>query len=259
MKKQSIATLLLSILFCCFLSGCAGLLKHERMDQEVEHLITALNEDDADQIFLSMYPGVITREEFDESYEAIQLLWEKSEEHTIKLNSINTKKNLDASGTSLICKARYYVYTQDNAYTITLTHLSDNSGDGLYRFDLNIGAEPVLISGGFTTAAENSALQWGILILCILSYLFIIVTAADILRKRPRLFGLWLAAALTFCSFQIRLSPSNFHAGGIINWFAMSSFKIYNNGIRNFVLSLPAGAILYWCLRKKLLAQKSKR
>ncbi len=254
MRKSSVAVLLLSILFCFFLSGCAGLFKNERMEQEVEQLIDALNEDDADQIFLSMYPGVITREEFDKSYEAIRLLWNKSDEHTIRLNSINTQKSL---GNSLICQVRYYVYTRDNAYTITLTHLSDNNGDGIYRFNLTAGAEPVLISGGFKTAMANSVLQWGVLFLCVLSYLFIIFTAVDILRKRPRLFGLWLAAALTFFSFQMQITPSNFHANVGINWFVMSAFKIYTNDIRHFVFALPMGSILYWCFRRKLLTPKS--
>ena len=61
MKKISVAGVVLAILACCFLSGCSGVLKNERMDQEVEQVIAALNEDDADRIFQSMYPGVITQ------------------------------------------------------------------------------------------------------------------------------------------------------------------------------------------------------
>ena len=155
-----------------------------------------------------MYPGIVTREEFDESYETIRRLWERSDGHTAKLRSINTKKNLNQSGNSLVCQAQYYVYTQEQSYTITLTYRSDDIGEGIYRFDINVGAEPVLISGGFTTARENSVLQWGLLVLSILSYLFIIVTVVDILRKRPRLFGVWLAAALTFIGFWVQAAPA---------------------------------------------------
>ena len=71
MKKSSAVTLFLFILLCCCLSGCASLPKNEHMEQEAEQLITALNEDDADQIFESMYPDVVTRGEFDNSYETI--------------------------------------------------------------------------------------------------------------------------------------------------------------------------------------------
>ena len=38
----------------------------------------------------------------------------------------------------------------------------------------------------------------------------------------------------------------------------LSAFKIYSTGARNFVLSLPIGAIAYWLLRRKLLAQKKQ-
>ena len=148
MKKTNVVTVLLSILLCCVLSGCSDMLKREDMDQELEHLIEALNEDDADAIFQSMYPGIVTREEFDESYETVRRLWERSDEHTAKLRSINTKKNLNQSGKSLVCQAQYYVYTLDQSYTITLTYRSDDIGEGIYRFDINVGAEPVLISGG---------------------------------------------------------------------------------------------------------------
>ena len=256
MGKSGIAVLLLSVLLCCILSGCADLIKSEEMDKEVANLIEALNEDDADQIFRLMYPGVVTREEFDESYEEVRKLWEKSDEYTTKLNSINTRKNFTQSGDFRICQAQYYVYTQAQDYTITLTYRSDGSGDGVYQFNLNVGAEPVLVSGGFTTAGKNSALQWALLMFSVLSYLFIIVTAVDIFRKRPRLFGVWLAASLTFIAFWVQAVPANLHAGGNVSWFVFSAFKIYSTGSRRFVFALPVGAIVYWCMRRKLLSQK---
>lgn len=256
MRRSGIVVLLLSVLLCCILSGCADFIKSEEMDKEVVNLIEALNEDNADQIFQSMYPGVVTREEFDESYEAVRKLWEKSDEYTTKLNSINTRKNFTQSGDIRICQAQYYVYTQAQDYTITFTYRSDDIGDGVYQFNLNVGAEPVLVSGGFTTARKNSALQWALLMLSVLSYLFIVVTAVDILRKRPRLFGVWLAASLTFIAFQIQAAPANLHVGGNVSWFVFSAFKIYSTGSRRFVFALPVGAIVYWCLRKRLLSQK---
>lgn len=249
MKKLRIAILLLSVLICCFLSGCTNLLKSEYMDEKLEDFIEALNEDDADRIYLSMYPDASTREEFDALYEPIRQIWKKSDSYTTKLISFNTNKTFGNSGTSTIRKAQYYVYTEENDYTISLAYLSDNNGDGLYQFNLIAGAEPVLLSGGFTTAKENTMLQWVVLVFCVLSYIFIIVTIVDIFRKRPRLYGVWLVAALTFFSFQAQVTSANFHIGGMVTWFSMSALKIYSNGSRYFVLALPAGAIVYWFLR----------
>ncbi|MEZ3462127.1 MAG: hypothetical protein K1W23_08220 [Lachnospiraceae bacterium] len=258
MKKTKVLAFVLAFLCCCVLAGCADMLKKEDMDQEVERLIAALNEDDADAVFQSMYPGVVSREEFDDSYETIQSLWERSDEHTTKLRSISTNKNFDKFGESLVCKAQYYVYTQDQSYTITLTYRSDDIGEGIYRFDLNVGAHPVLISGGITTASENSALQWGLLILSALCYVFVIATVVDILRKRPRLYGVWLVAALVFLGFQIQAAPGSFHLGGHVSALTLSAFKIFTGGRRLFVFAVPVGVIVYWCMRKKLLSQKFK-
>lgn len=259
MKKARIVSLFLSILICCFLSGCGNLLKNEQMDREVERLIAALNEDDADRIFQSLHPGIVTREEFDESYEAIRKIWQKSYTHTKKLNAINTQKTLGSSGNSQICEAQYYVYTPDKFYTINISHLSDDNGDGMGGFYLKVGAEPMLISGSFTTAGENSVIQWGILLFGVLSYLLVIITVVDILRKRPRLFGLWLVAVLTFFSFHVQKMPDNFYMGVGVKWFIMPAYNIYNNGSWILILAFPVGVIVYWCLRKKLLASKVEK
>lgn len=258
MKKSSAVTLFLSILLCCFLSGCTGLLKNESMDHEVEQLIAALNEDDADQIFLLMYPDVVTREEFDKSYEPIRQIWKKCDEHTIKMTSININKNKNKSQVIFTCQAQYYVYTPEDSYTINLTYRSDDKGDGVYGFNLTAGTKPILESGGFTTFKANSVFQWGMLAFCVLSYIFIIVTVVDILRNRPRWYGAWLAAAFAFICLQIKIVPNNFHVGGGVYLFAMSALKVYSTGVRNFVVAFPAGTLVYWCMRKSLLSTKYK-
>lgn len=257
MKKSNAVTLLFTILLCCFLSGCADLLKNERMDQEVEQIIAALNEDDADQIFQFMYPDVVTREEFDKSYEPIRQTWKKCDEHTIKMTSININNNQNNSEIIRTYRAQYYVYTSEDSYTINLTYRSDNKGEGLYAFNLTPGTIPVLISGGFTTFKANSAFQWVLLMVCILSYLFVIVTVVDILKKRPRWYGAWLAAAFAFICLQMQIVPNNIHVNGGVSFFAMSSLKVYSTGARNFVAAFPAGALVYWCMRKKLLVKRS--
>lgn len=254
--KPTAVILFLSILLCCLLSGCAGLLKNERMDQETELLIAALNADDADQIFDAMYPDVVTREEFDNSYESIRQIWNQCDEHTTKLNSIHFNNNKNKSEHIFTCQAQYYIYTPEDSYTLNLTYRSDDQGKGIYGFHLAPGTTPVLISGGFTTFRTNSVFQWIVLVFCVLSYIFILVTAADILRKRPRLYGAWLLASFAFVYLQIRFAPNNLHVGGSIQLFVISALKVYNAGVRNFVVAFPVGALVYWCMRKRLLAKK---
>lgn len=47
-----------------------------------------------------LYPDVVTRGEFDNSYETIREIWRKCDEHTLKLTSIhyNSNLNLGSSG-----------------------------------------------------------------------------------------------------------------------------------------------------------------
>ncbi len=255
-KLRTLFLLLLMILPCCLFSGCISLQQKEQLTQQLQQIITALNEDNAEQIYQLIYPDIITREEFDAVYEDIRQTWIKSTDYTTKLNTISVNKNFSSSGSSLICKAQYCVFTEDNSYTITLAYLSDSNGSGLSQFNLTANSAPVLISGSLMTFPENSPFQWFVLILAIPEYIFILLTIIDILRKHPRLFGVWICAALTFFCFRVLVAPNGFRAGGGILFFPLSFFKIYSDGARKFVLTIPVGAIVYWCMRKKLLAKK---
>lgn len=258
MKKLRIFFLLLLMLLpCCLLSGCLSLRQNEQITQQLQQIITALNEDNADQIYQFMYPGLVTREDFDSAYEDIRLTWTKSADYAIKLNTISVQQNFSSSGASQLCQAQYCVFNDELSYTITLTYLSDSNGSGLSQLDLTANTTPVLISGSLMTFMENSPVQWFMLILTILEYIFILLTIIDILRKRPRLFGVWIGAALTFFCFRVLITPKGFQAGGGLLFFPLSFFKIYSDGARNFALAIPAGAVAYWCLRKKLLAKKA--
>lgn len=66
-------------------------------------------------------------------------------------------------------------------------------------------------------------------------------------------------AALTFFSFLLRKVPDNTYVSMGVNWFIMPALKIYNNGSWILVLAFPAGAVVYWCLRRKLLDRKSEK
>lgn len=65
-------------------------------------------------------------------------------------------------------------------------------------------------------------------------------------------------AAIAFVCLQIQIVPNNVHLGGGVYGFVLSALKVYSTGARNLVVGFPAGALVYWCMRKKLLAKKSK-
>lgn len=258
MKKRHFLILLCAaLLFCLSLGGC-GMIKNEEMDQRLEKLILALNEDDGEKVFQSMYPGAVSREDFDIGYSYIQNIWNPSDTYTVKMNSINVKKNV-GSNASYLCQAEYYVLFEDSAYYVTLVYLSDSGGAGLYNINVSSTSNTILLSGSLLTPGENSIGQWLLLLLGILEWIFAVFTIVDIIRKRPRLFGLWILAALVFFYVGYTTNGSAFQFNLGVQIFILPGLKLYGGGLRQLIVTLPAGSIVYWCRRKKLIAKKAAR
>ena len=105
--------------------------------------------------------------------------------------------------------------------------------------------------------AKKSLGQWCFTAFGILSYILCLVTIVDIIRKKPKLWGLWILCALAFLGPQLTTSPNGFQVGvrfGILN---LSQWTRHLNETNHFELCFPIGAIIYWCRRRQLLAKKS--
>ena len=90
----------------------------------------------------------------------------------------------------------------------------------------------------------------------ILCCIFCLVTIIDIIRKKPRLWGLWILAALFFFGALIEKGPNSLHTGIRLGLLSESGWAKFLDGTNRYQLCLPVGAIAYWIDRKRLLKKK---
>ena len=156
----------------------------------------------------------------------------------------------------------YLVSSGGEDYQIALTVNSFHPEDGIVsiRADriqdlIDAGIEP---EGSKLPIARKTPVQWLLLVFWGLSVLFCIYTIIDVLRKKPRLYGLWILIALLYIGFSVNIGPSLFNFGTHVGLFRISKWIKYSDHRSVVQLFFPIGAILYWCLRKTLLKKKAK-
>lgn len=113
-------------------------------------------------------------------------------------------------------------------------------------------------TGTLQTAMENSPLQWCFLVFWLVCIGFAIFTIVDIIRKKPRYYGLWIVAAVFFLSVSLQLSESSLSNHWMLGILNQSQWLQYPNGANTFTIGLPVCAIAYWGMRNKLLCQKEE-
>ena len=118
---------------------------------------------------------------------------------------------------------------------------------------LDAGVEP---EGAKFPTAKKSFVQWLLLAFWAVCVLFSLYTMVDILRKKPRLYGLWLLLPLLFVGIRWSIGPMNFSMGVQFGLLKLSKWLKYADRRSIIQISFPLGAILYWCLRKTLMKKK---
>ena len=212
--KSFALILLLAALALC-LSGCQ--LHEKLLDEQLDLFVSSMNADDPSLLFSGMHPQVF-REDFDPFYQQIKPLWRPVGAEDFKMTGVQVH-------TRQVNGERYGRYTgtwkvklEEELYQLTIVYDVDEKGSGISTLSFyRIEETPLAVS--VTGIA-----------LVILCFAFIIYTAVDILRKKPRAYilVLILAVALTF----------GFRAGTV-------------------QIAIPLGSIGYWVLRRRLLKKRS--
>ena len=83
--------------------------------------------------------------------------------------------------------------------------------------------------------------------------------AVDVVRKRPKLWGLWLAGMFLFLVLFFNGGVGHFQYGVTVGIFSPTYLLRFQGGELRLRLGLPVGAILYWIFRNKLPRRPSKQ
>lgn len=222
MKRRFLALCLLGILVlgCLGLAGCG--IKHEKLDEQMARMVTALNEGDEAAFTALLYPGMEKEYDLHELFIQLEEYWVPVSPEELSLVSFNIYTGTDGKSS----QGMYAVPGNEKINTLILAYAETDDGTGVSTIYLQQR------DGQESAAGKRNVPS---LILSVLCAAVQVLTIVDILVKKPRKYGWYILLALIFFSFTLHLNGS-----------ALS-------------LTVPLGAILYWCLRKKLLWEKARQ
>ena len=221
MKRRLLILCLLAVFVfgCLGLSGCT--FKNETLDQQMSLVVAALNEGDEAAFAALLYPGMEEEYDLQALFDQMEGYWEPVAPEELSLVSFHIRKGTAGN----ISEGMYTVPGNEKINSLQLVYVENEEGRGLSTVYLQQWDEQEADGAGKSTP------EWILTGLCVA---FLILTIVDVLVKKPRKYGWYVVLALFFFTFTLHLNESSFG------------------------LSLPIGAIVYWCMRGKLLREKAK-
>lgn len=254
--KRLLALMMAAILL--LLCGCASIEEGGAvLDEKLEQFMACVEAKDKEGAAALAY-----NQEFGESvkdfFDDLATYWPAKAEDTYTRQSTNVTIRNGAK----IFKGQYLVESGGENYVVDIAYAEDDNGAGITMLYANLSedvAAATTPTGTLQSAAENSPLQWVFLALRLIFVGFIIFTIVDVLRKKPKLYGLWIIAALIYLSLSLSLSKTGIRFNFNISILSATEWLKYPDGAITIALGLPVGAIAYWCVRGSLLRQKAAR
>lgn len=216
--KRVLPIVLLAV--CLLLSGCAKQMSES--NDMMRQIVQAFNAGDADAVYRLFPPNSIDEKGFDAFFAEALEGWQKVDPEEVRAIgfNINTK-----NGTSVTQMT--FLLPGDMENNVMQFEIETTKEHGTYLSSLNFGTLPedYNTSGGTLQKISTPALIWDLA-----CFVFLIFTIVDIVRKKPKGYG-WFIALAVLLSIPVTI-------GGA-------------------ACSVPVGMILWWCLRKVLMKKKN--
>ncbi len=251
------ALILVSVLLLLSLTAChftTVFKEDEEVRAMTEQMLNALMNEDTETA-RGLMKNACTDAEFASFYSSFQNYFKDMESYTLSLLSVNTKITAGITRYTAV----YRMETNENKlYDITVGTSSDM--EGLYGFHITSAEQNVAqYTGTITTLEGSTPVQWVLLFTGLLAYGFIIWALLDCCRwkiKQKWLYILMiiLGSVAVLWTIQPGGVKLNF---SFLNLLSYTALMIYQNPANTVQLRifLPVGAIVYLCLRKKLIAK----
>lgn len=264
MKKYRSLFCILLVLSLLLLAGCgakdeweaaekvAGKLSDKIEDPQLradtEKLLDAIIADDYDTAWDAIYEGV-NKADFQQMYTSLQPHLTGMEQYTLVASNIHKTVKNGVSTTNV----RYMMTAGEEKFLVDVARIEGY--EGLTSFHLN-EYQPVTITGTLGNMQGANAAQWIFLTIGILEIIFAIWMFVDCCRHKIRRKWLWLLLiALGYVILSVIATPEqfriNFNVGAFLSY---TSLICYSTGGFTCQVVIPAGAIVYLSMRKKLFA-----
>lgn len=250
-----LAILLMALVLLLSLAACnpSDMLEENAEVREMtEDMLDAIIAGDKNAAY-ALFPS-LTQTEFDSFFPAARQYFDGVESYTLTMTGVKVNVKNGVTQYTVV----YHMETNIQPYEITASTASNV--EGFYGFHVVSEEDStVRYTGTFTTMKGANIAQWVLLIVGLATYAFLIAVLVDCCRqkiKRKWLFILMIIFGSVAFLFTVQNSGVNFNFN-FLNLLSYTALMIYQNPpdavqLRIFV---PVGAIVYLCLRKKLIAK----
>ena len=231
------------------LAGCSvpELEDDPAIRSDTDAFLEALTAGDGDGAYAVLYSG-IPRTEFDAAFDGMHTYVEGVADYTLE-------------------PIYYHYTTKDGTETIQMTYRMTAGGRNFIVTALKTEGLAGL-SGVHMAPEEQTSLhytgtpgrmaganlvQWAVLVLGVLAWVFVIWMVVDCSRRKIRLKALWLVLIILGAVILTLTVDGDFRMGFNIGLhLRLSSLICYGDGSMELSLVIPLGAIVYFFRRKKL-------
>lgn len=245
--------LILAAALVLILAGCGGIEIEDdpEIRGAVEEFLNALVAEDGDAAYSTVYSG-IDRTEFDTAFAQMYAAVEGVTDYTLEPIHYNYSNQ---NGTVTI-QLTYRMTAGERAFVVTAS--KTEGYEGLTGVHIAPEEQTTLHHTGTLGNMEGAnAVQWAVLVLGALIWVFVIWMVVDCCRRKMRLKALWLLLIiLGALVLTVTVSGTGMNLRFNMGlYLQLSSLIRYGDGSSQLSLVVPLGAIIYCALRRKLTKQ----
>lgn len=213
-----------------------------------EGMVDAILDNDPTAAY-ALFPS-LTQAEFDSFFPAARQYFSGVESYTLTMIGVNVNVKNGVTQYTVV----YRMETNTQPYEITASTVSNV--EGFYGFHVVSEEDSTTrFTGTLTTMKGANVAQWVLLVIGMATYAFVIWALVDCIRRKLKqkwLFILLILLGSVAFLFTVQSSGVNFNFN-FLNILSYTALMVYQNPpdalqLRIFV---PAGAIVYLCLRHK--------
>ena len=233
-------------------NAVSGIADDSQLRTSAEQMLDALIADDPQSAYAALYEGA-DYNRFLEIYGQLRQALSDMQSYQLTPSQINKSVTNGIATVSV----RYMMTAGEQRYYVDATRA--DGYDGLIAFYVNEYI-PVIVNGTLSNMEGARAEQWIILIVGMGEIAFVLWAFVDCCRHKLRRKWLWLLLiALGYIIIQAVVTPEQFRTGVRIGAFlTYTCLMHYSTGGFALQIILPAGAIIYVALRKRLFANYLK-
>ena len=244
------SALALMLVLVLSLGACDVSEKSERATELCRQMTDAIIAGDSDAAY-AVVREYHTREDFEQGFSYLQEAFEGVTTYELKMNSF--KSGMD-DGVGYFYAG--YIVKTNLKEDISIEVAMYDGDEGLFRYSVSYSRD-LEVSGGITSMGGANIFQWILLILSALGIALVVLMVLDCAKRQLNAKALWIIViALGHLKVYANTVEEELDFGWNIGaLLPYSRLILYDNGMFDFLVVLPVGALVYFFLRKWLTAK----